>query len=68
MPEGGVLGWIRRQDAVSLSVLAALLAIAGVLIIVFPLLLRWAVGLALILGGVAVLAAAIANKRESPSY
>lgn len=53
---------LEGRDPVALIVIAIALAIAGVLVIAFPAVLRWLAGGALLLTGVAVLAASVARR------
>ena len=50
-----VRDWLGTQDPILILVAATALILAGGLIIVFPSLLAWGVGLLLFLGGVAAL-------------
>jgi hypothetical protein len=47
---------VRTSDPIMATVVAVLLAIAGVLVIIYPMLIGWIVGLLLIVAGVALLA------------
>jgi hypothetical protein len=47
---------VRTSDPIVATVVAVLLAIAGVLVIIYPMLIGWIVGLLLIVAGVALLA------------
>jgi hypothetical protein len=57
----------REINPVVASVAAVLLIIVGVLVIVFPGLLAWIMGIALVLGGVAVLASVFVPNQPSNS-
>jgi hypothetical protein len=47
---------IRTSDPIMMTVVAVLLAISGLLVIIYPTLIGWIVGLVLIVAGVALLA------------
>ena len=62
LPKGGIVDsgnvlreWLGARDPVVVLVAATALILAGGLVIVFPALLAWGVGLSLLLGGVAAL-------------
>jgi hypothetical protein len=53
--QGQLFGIAQRIGPVLGAVSATLLIIVGILIIIFPVLLRWIVGIGLVLAGVALL-------------
>lgn len=60
----GVSDIIRGTRPVVSTVSAVLLIILGILVVVYPALLYWVVGIGLVLAGVAILAAVLAATRQ----
>jgi uncharacterized membrane protein HdeD (DUF308 family) len=56
---------LRQASPVVSAVVAALLFILGILIITYPVLLTWVVGIGLILAGIALLTFAFTSGRRS---
>lgn len=63
MRDFGIDDLIRGTRPVVSTVVAALLIILGILVVVFPALLYWVVGISLVLAGIAMLAALLATMR-----
>ncbi len=57
---------LQRASPVVSAVVAALLFILGILIITYPVLLTWVVGIGLILAGIALLTFAFTSGRRGP--
>ncbi len=57
---------LRGASPVISAVVAALLFILGILIIIYPILLTWVVGIGLILAGIALLTSALTSGRTGP--
>ncbi len=55
---------IRNRDPVVVVMGALLLMLGGVLVMVFPALLTWILGLGLVLGGIAVFATLVLHSEE----
>ncbi len=60
----GIADLIRGTRPVVSTVFAALLIILGILVVVYPALLYWVVGIGLVLAGIAMLAALLATMRQ----
>lgn len=60
----GISDLIRGTRPVVSTVVAALLIILGILVVVYPAVLNWVVGIGLVLAGIAMLAAIIATTRQ----
>lgn len=60
----GIGDLIRGTRPVVSTVVAALLIILGILVVVYPALLYWVVGISLVLAGIAMLAAIVATTRQ----
>lgn len=58
----------RRLGPAAAAAIGVLTVIVGVLIIAYPELLVWLVGIAFILGGIGVLAAAISTTQRPPRF
>ncbi|CCF84040.1 hypothetical protein NITHO_3010021 [Nitrolancea hollandica Lb] len=64
MRDFGITDLVRGTRPVVSTVFAALLIILGILVVVYPALLNWVVGIGLVLAGIAMLAAIIATTRQ----
>ncbi len=64
MRDFGITDLVRGTRPVVSTVFAALLIILGILVVVYPALLNWVVGIGLVLAGIAMLAAIVATTRQ----
>lgn len=64
MRDFGIADLVRGTRPVVSTVFAALLIILGILVVVYPALLNWVVGIGLVLAGIAMLAAIVATTRQ----
>ena len=58
-PQTTLSGWVQRLGPVATAVGSALLVILGILVMAYPELLGWLVGIVLVLSGVALLASLV---------
>lgn len=60
----GISDLVRGTRPVVTTVFAALLIILGIIVVVYPAVLNWVVGIGLVLAGIAMLAAIFATIRQ----